>query len=146
MVWHTWGTAVMKAKLSSAVVYEVWQYPPEVLWLTDEDGNTDPGKAMLNHDRSTHTTEVRHLSWITCQGSSEMKHFSCAKITPINPGWCLQPPQMLSPGTRQTIWLTKFPIIMQKRSPATMNLTGEPGAKSHSSRCHTELLKGRVSQ
>lgn len=42
----------------------------------------------------------------------------------------------------------KFPIIMQKRSPATVNLTGEPGVKSHSSptRCHTELLKGRVSQ
>lgn len=50
----------MKEKLSSAVVYEVWQYPPEVLWLTaEEDGNTDPDKAMLNHDSSTHTTEVR---------------------------------------------------------------------------------------
>lgn len=47
----------MKAKLSSAFVYELWQYSPEVLWLTgEEDGITDPDKAMHNHDPSIHTT------------------------------------------------------------------------------------------
>jgi len=35
---------------------------------------------------------------------------------------------------------------MQKRSPATVNFTGVPGAKSHCSptRCHAELLIGEV--
>lgn len=37
----------MKAELSSAVVYELWQYPPELLLLIDrKDGHTDLGKAM----------------------------------------------------------------------------------------------------
>lgn len=112
-----------------------------MLWLTDEgDGSTDPDKAMLNHDPSTHTTEVRPPpSWMGCQGSSQMKHFSYTKITQINSGRCLQTPQMLSQDRLSGWW--KFSIIMQKRSPATMNLTGEPGVKSHSSRRHTELLK-----
>lgn len=57
---HTWATAVMKTKLRSAVGYELWQCPPELLLLIDgEDGNTDSDKAMHKRDPSTHTTGVK---------------------------------------------------------------------------------------
>lgn len=50
----------MKAKLTSAVAYELWQHPPELLLLIDgEDGNADPDKAMHKRDPSTHTTGVK---------------------------------------------------------------------------------------
>lgn len=81
----------MEAKLSFAVVYELWQYPPEPFLLIDgEEGNTDPDKAMHKHDPSTHTTGVKPpLSSVGCQGSSLMKHFSCTEITLNNSGQCL---------------------------------------------------------
>lgn len=57
---HTRAVTVMKAKLSSAVVYEQWQYPPEWLLLIDrEDGNADPEKGMHKHDPITYTTGVK---------------------------------------------------------------------------------------
>lgn len=53
----------MKAKLSSAVVYEVWQDAPELLFLIDwEYGNTPLDKAVHKLDPSTCTTGVKCLS------------------------------------------------------------------------------------
>lgn len=83
-------------------------------------------------------------SWVGCQGSSLMKNLSCTEITWNKSGQCHHTPQMQSSGARQSGWW-KFPIIVQKRSPATVNFASVPGAKSYSSPiCHAQLLNGGV--